>query len=116
MKNQKMFGIIIYTLVISQNAFAWCSEPNIYSTPPNPPSSFSKPSPPYCLTSYKYTGENSCSQYEIDSYIDDVNNYIVDLTSFAEEAQNFARDANDFANKAVEYANCEAEDVKKEIE
>lgn len=80
----------------------------MYSMPPDPPRSYNKPSKPYCLSAYS----NTCSQWEIDSYISDVEDYIEDLNDYIQEAQRFANAAINFANEAVDYAKCEARDAQ----
>ena len=97
------------------NAEAYCSEPSMYETTPSAPSSYSKPSAPYCLSGYSYTRKHTCNQWEIDSYIDEVNDYIRKLNDYADEARSFANSAIAFANEAADYAKCEADDVKSEF-
>ena len=82
----------------------YCSEPNA----PAAPSSWNKPDVPFCLSGYEYSGEHTCSQWQINSYIDEVNNYISDLNAFARDAANFASDAH-------EYAKCSANEIKTEL-
>lgn len=110
-------SLIILSYLLAPNiANAYCSEPSMYGGAPSAPGSFSKPSPPYCLSGYGYTRSHTCSDWEIDSYIDGVNDYIRKLNNFANEARDFANSAINFANDAADYANCEAKDVKSEFE
>ena len=87
------------------NAYSFCSEPML----PIMPSSFSKPSAPYCLSGYSYTHKHTCSEWEINSYIDDVNRYIKKMNDFASEAVHFA-------NEAKDYARCQIKEAKSELE
>ena len=98
------------------NVFAYCYEPSMYEAPPEPPRSFNKPSVPYCLDGYSYSGKHTCDQWEVDAYIDDVNDYIRQLNNYVEEANSFANSAARFASEAADYARCEADDAKSEIE
>lgn len=97
-------------------AIAYCSEPYVFSTPPDAPSSYEKPDVPYCLQEYSYSREHSCESYEIDTYFDEVNDYIQKLNDYISEANNFASEAVQFANDVSDYARCEADDVKNQHE
>ena len=96
----RMILTSIFVLILATEAFAYCFEPNA----PSPPGSWKKPNKPFCLTDYEITGRNTCDQWELDSYISDVNEYIDDL-------RDYARDAQKFANDAVNYAQCEANET-----
>ena len=88
----------------------------MYSDPPSPPGTYSKPSAPFCMSGYSYTRKHTCDSWEIDNYLNEINEYIRKLNGFVDEAQSFANDAIAFANEASAYAKCEANDVKSEIE
>ncbi|WP_228866183.1 hypothetical protein [Roseibium aggregatum] len=103
-------------LMTVNSAFAFCSEPSLYESAPDAPGSFYKPDVPYCLSQYKWTSKHTCDQWEIDSYISDVNDYIRKLNDYADEARDFAEAATNFANDAIDYAECEAEDAKSQHE
>lgn len=107
--------LTLWVVLPLSNAEAYCSEPSMYETTPSAPSSYSKPSAPYCLSGYSYTRKHTCNQWEIDSYIDEVNDYIRKLNDYADEARSFANSAIAFANEAADYAKCEADDVKSEF-
>jgi hypothetical protein len=95
---------MILLLFISTNANAYCSEPSA----PDVPGTYSKPSPPFCMSGYNITREHTCDSWQINSYIGEVNDYIRKLNDFAQEAANYA-------NEASEYARCEANDIKSQI-
>jgi hypothetical protein len=88
----------------------------MYAQPPDAPSTFSKPSAPYCLSGYRYSGKHTCDNWEIQSYIDEINEYIRKLNEYAEEARDFAQNAINFADEANEYAGCEANEAKEELQ
>lgn len=93
-------------------AFAYCSEPYPPRVSlPDPPGSYSKPSVPYCLSSYSYSGRHSCDQWEIDAYKRAIDDYISKLNEFVNEAYDAAQAAIKFAKDAEAYAKCEASDV-----
>ncbi|MDR7029824.1 hypothetical protein [Rhizobium rosettiformans] len=95
----------------SSNAWAYCYEPSESFSPPEGPSSYSKPSVPYCLSSYRFSGEHTCEQWEIDSYQRDVEEYVDKLQVYMNEAAEVARQAATFAEEVETYARCEAEEV-----
>lgn len=102
-----------FLCVGSPLAHAYCSEPSVFLQTPSAPT-YEKPSTPYCLSGYKYSQTHSCSEWEIERFIDDINDYVQSLNSFAEEANGLARAAIDFANQAQEYATCEADLAKND--
>jgi len=113
--------------MLPSSASAFCSAPSFWGDAPDfapsAPGSFQRPSPPYCLEGYSWSGQHTCEQWEIDDYIRQVNNYIADLNAylqearaFADEAADFAADAEAFAIEAYQYAECEAEEVKDPLE
>ena len=118
MKN--WFYVLVVALsfqpVVFSDANAFCSEPSMYETPPSAPGSYSKPDVPFCLNQYSYTRKHTCSQWELNNYIEEINDYIRKLKAYVDEANSFANSATDFANEAAEYANCEAQDAKSAIE
>ena len=91
-----------------QSVWAFCSSPSFYESEPSAPGSFERPDVPYCMETYG----NGCDQWEIDSYISDVNRYIEKLNNYAQEAEYFANNAIAFANEAIDFANCEAQEVR----
>ena len=97
-------------------SFAFCSEPSFISSVPEPPSSFSKPDAPFCLSDYSWSRKHSCDQWEIDSYISDINEYIRKLRTYVDEANEFASEASSFASEAFDYAQCEANAAKEPLE
>jgi len=107
---------LLAVLLATGPASAICFDPSFYDSTPTPPSSFSKPDVPFCLSSYAYTKEHTCSQWELDSYFDDVADYVDDLQRFYAEAVAFANEAVRFSNEAYDYAQCEANDVNTQHE
>ena len=87
----------------------------MFMNPPDAPGSFSRPSLPYCLNGYQYSGTHTCDKWEINNYVNEINDYISDLYRYAQEAQNFAQNAAQFAADAALYAECEAEQAKGPI-
>jgi hypothetical protein len=94
-------------------AYAFCSNPSFYSNAPDPP--YGKPSAPFCLSGYKFSGTHECDSWEIDSYIDDINRYIRELGNYVDEAVSFANEAASFANEAANYAECESREAQSEL-
>ncbi|WP_333631824.1 hypothetical protein [Agrobacterium cavarae] len=96
-------------------ALAFCSQPYGDVTLPDAPGSFHKPSAPYCLSGYKFSGKHTCSDWEISSYKSELEDYLDKLRTFANEAVNAANEAITFANDAKAYAKCESQDVLSEF-
>ena len=103
-------SVTIITTPLSSATLSFCFEPRAPSAPmvfsrpvkPNPPTK------PYCAT----YGE--CSQWEIDSYNNDVERYNRDLenyyyerSSFIDELNTYISEANTYAKKVYQYAECE---------
>lgn len=99
----------------SPHVQAYCSAPSIFSQPPTAPGTYGRPSVPMCLSNYEISGQHTCSNWEINNYIDDVNSYVRELSDYAEDAQRFANDAATFADDALVYAECEAAAAKESI-
>lgn len=109
-----VFLISSISILSSTPVFAFCIQPSFFGIEP---SLFrSPPSVPYCLSAYSYTGAHTCSSWEIDSYLDNVNDYIHALNDFVREAQALAESAQAFAEDAFNYTVCEAEEVKTQHE
>lgn len=81
---------------------AFCYEPTAPDAPWGGP-----PSPPYCFNEWDKT--HTCQQWEIDSWIDEINSYIRKMV-------NYANEANEFASDAVDYANCQIAEAKSPLE
>ena len=79
-------------------ANAWCNEPSasFLSTP-------SKPDVPFCINTFNNT--HTCSDWEIDSYYDDIEDYNDDVEDFVSEL-------NDYVDEAVEYAQCRMNELE----
>ena len=95
---------------------AYCSEPSFSAGAPDAPGTYQRPGTPYCLNEYKYTGRHSCDQYEMDSFINEVNDYIRALNDYAREAAEFANEAQTFADEAADYARCERDELLEEVQ
>lgn len=108
---QSTVALGLLAAVLPGAAMAYCAEPSIYRTPPSPPS-YGRPSAPYCLSGFAFSGKHTCDEYEIDSYVSDVNRYIDELNDFVAEAAEFASSARLFAEEALTFARCEAEDIQ----
>jgi hypothetical protein len=91
-------------------AWAYCSEPSASLSLPDAPS-YSKPSVPYCLSSFKFSGEHTCDEWEISAYQRAVNQYVQELQEYSDEAAAVAREAVDYAQEAAEFAQCEASEA-----
>lgn len=102
-------------LCLASQVNAFCSEFSMYSSPPSPPGGYSKPSAPMCLSSYQFSGEHDCTDWELNNYIDEVNEYIRKLSNYAQDAAGYAEDARAFANDALAYAECEIEETKEPL-
>jgi hypothetical protein len=111
----KLLISVALTAFIPLQAYAFCSEPSENIDFPDPPGSISRPSVPFCLSSYKYSGTHTCDQWEIDSYQRKIRDYVSELQTFMSEAYDAAKEAADFATEAEEYARCEADDVASQF-
>ena len=107
---------IVGAILISGNAFGYCSPPTMFEDPPQPPSNWQKPTAPYCMYGYSISREHDCDQWEVDAYISDINEYIRKLNDYTGHARRYAEAAIEFAIAAREYSICEAKDVKSDIE
>lgn len=115
MPKSSRFYTLFILLIVSEYAFAFCSPPSMYSSAPDAPGSYSKPHIPYCLSDYRFSGEHTCKQWEIDSYVNEINDYIRDLNSYIEEAANFAYEASRYAEDAKAYGECEANEAREPL-
>ena len=97
-------------------AAAFCYAPSFSDDPPDAPGSYERPDVPYCLSSYSYSREHTCSQWELDSYRREVEAYVDQLNDYVRDAATFAREAIDHATAAQRYAECEADDVGSQHE
>lgn len=102
-----LLGIAI--VLFSAKLFAYCMEPSVSNFPSVP---YNKPSLPYCLLDYEFTGKHSCSKLDIDIYIQEINSYIQDLQFYTKEVKEYAIKLVENAN---DYAICEAEEAKKSL-
>ena len=91
------FPFVILFLLTPIQLHAFCSELSTYliSTP-------SKPSVPWCVNEFDNT--HTCSEWEIDSYYNDLERYRYD-------SQEFIEDLNRYVDEAVEYAQCRAREL-----
>lgn len=102
--------------LVSGVANAFCSSPSEpFDNLPSPPSAFSQPTEPFCLADYKFTGKHTCSDWELESYFNDVEQYAEELRRFADDARSYANEVVDYANDAVDYANCEISSLNNRI-
>lgn len=108
--------LIVFIALSIGNAHGFCSSPSFYEAMPDPPSSYERPNVPYCLSGYSYTREHTCSEWELDSYFDDVDEYIEDLQKYYSDVVDFANSAALHADYALRYAKCEAEEVSTQHE
>jgi hypothetical protein len=109
-KIMKFFLICAAIALFSTKLFAYCMEPNASNLPSVP---YNKPSPPYCLIDYKFTGKHSCSKFDLDIYIQKINSYIESLQLYTQEVKDYAIK---LVTKADDYAICEAKEIKKTLE
>ncbi len=101
---RRIASVIVMAFLAPDMAFAFCSAPSMYEDAPEPPGQYTKPDVPYCLSGYSYTRTHTCDQWELDSYIDEINEYISKLQDYTREAESFANAAAGFADEAFEYA------------
>ncbi|MBL4541001.1 MAG: hypothetical protein JKP98_10455 [Rhodobacteraceae bacterium] len=116
MKLPLFLAIIALTSLFASSALAYCTEPLTFSHAPAPPSTYQKPTVPFCLSGYSFTGRHTCDSWEIDRFIAAVNNYIGNLNKYVNDAIDFANDAAEFAEEAARYARCEAEEARSLLE
>ena len=95
-------------------ANAFCFEPTMNASPPDF-YFFSKPSAPYCLSGYKYSGTHTCEDWEIDSYLSEVDQYLAELNSYVDEYLKFANEAAAKYEEAVEFAQCSAAEATEDL-
>lgn len=110
----KIMLIAVVVAFMPVQAFAYCSAPYGSVSFPDTPSSFQKPSVPYCLSSYSYSGTHTCEEWEITSYKNDVDNYVSKLQDYVDESFEVVRKAARLAEEAQDYAKCEAADIARQ--
>jgi hypothetical protein len=101
---KKLLGIIVLSLLISNFAYAYCSEPSAPSSWSKPTKPM-KPSVPFCVNEYNNT--HTCDDWTINSYNNDVNSYNSQLQSYNYEIDDYVRKLQNYVNDAQDYANCE---------
>lgn len=101
---------IIFVNLTPNLAWAYCSQPMLMGSQrvPDAPGSYDRPDQPYCMTS-----GDGCEQWEIDSYINEVERYIDKLNEFIDESSAHAKKVITYANEASEYAQCEVDEIKR---
>lgn len=109
------FSAVIIALS-SGSAFAFCSQPSPGILFDFPEPYISEPTVPFCLSGYKYTGEHTCTEWEVDSYFSELEQYQSDLDSYISDVNDFMRKARRHAEEAEEYADCSMKEALAEIE
>ena len=111
--------ILIFALLLFcgvEKANAYCSEPDIYESPPEPPSGYHKPTVPYCLSSYSWQGSHECDRWELDQYFNEVEEYTRKLQRYLSEVQDYESAVQSYVDDAIRYARCEADEVAEQHE
>ena len=108
--------VCLISLISVASAAARCSEPALYASPPDAPSSHRKPDVPFCLSTYSYTREHTCEDWELASYQREVSDYIDRLNDYLSEASDFAQQVNFYVSEVESYAHCEAKAVQSQHE
>lgn len=90
----RALGLLALIMLMPAGASAFCYAPSAPSEPWG-----SAPTAPYCGS---YGDLSGCSEWEINSFRDEVERWL-------KKMQQYANDARDYANDAIEYANCESE-------
>ncbi|MEO6015139.1 MAG: hypothetical protein ABIQ30_16340 [Devosia sp.] len=102
---------MLFSFLFAPSAYAYCSQPSFYSSPPTPPGSYERPDVPYCLSAYAYTQKHTCDQWELDSYFDDVDDYVEKLKTFYNEVADYANSAKRYSDDSYDFAKCEIDEV-----
>ena len=84
-------------LLIPSISFSFCYEP---SPPWSKPS---KPTVPWCVNGWDNT--HTFSDWEIDSYYNDVDNYNYEVRSYVNDLQNYLYEAEDYVNCEINNLN-----------
>ena len=84
-------------LLIPSISFSFCYEP---SPPWSKPS---KPTVPWCVNEWDNT--HTRSDWEIDSYYNDVDNYNYEVRSYVNDLQNYLYEAEDYVNCEINNLN-----------
>lgn len=108
------FLLAIALVAVSSEASAYCSEPTFWGQMPTPPGSYERPRVPYCLTTYRFSNTHTCSQWELDSYFDDVDDHAEDMQAYYDEVLAFARRVSRHVDEAFAYAECEVNEVSRQ--
>jgi hypothetical protein len=94
-----VFALAVYAGLIGPAA-AYCQGP---FAPRAPYRSLTLPA---CLAGYERSGTHTCSDWEIDTYINAVNAYVEDLNAYV-------READAYADAVYNYAKCEADEAQR---
>ena len=96
--------MICILILMSNNAFGFCSSPDA----PDPPSTYSKPTKPtvpFCVN--EFTRTHTCDDWQISSYNSELENYRSEVEYYVQKLKNYVSEAQSFAHDSVEYAKCE---------
>jgi hypothetical protein len=99
---------IIALLFSVSPAVAYCSEPDTPSRPyldkPRPPDK------PFCYNEYSNT--HTCSDWEIDSYNNEVETFNRRMRQYQSDVEDYIRSLTNYVEEVVSYAKCEARDIE----
>lgn len=107
--------LVLFAFLLSPVANAYCFSPSFYVTPPDEPGTWHKPTPPICMTGYKYSGTHTCSEWEIENYVTDLEDYLRKLSEYKDELNTFADEVVNFLDEAYQYADCETRETLETI-
>jgi hypothetical protein len=108
-----LFGLLGLVLAPA-SASAYCSKPTQSIDFPDGPSSLGRPSVPYCLSKYKYSGKHTCEDEELSSYQRDKEEYMAKLNDYVRATHAAAEEAASYAAKVSKYAQCEADEISSQ--
>jgi len=103
----------ILLALFSTPALGYCVTPSVpYSLKaPDAPSSYDRPSVPYCLNGFSYSRQHTCDRWELDRYFSDVEDYVSSLQTYLDDFNDYTRKVSRLALEAEAYAICEAEEA-----
>ncbi|MEJ1118082.1 hypothetical protein V9K92_06330 [Phyllobacterium sp. CCNWLW109] len=106
--------LVLGTVLCSTGASAYCSKPSQSIDFPDGPGSYDRPSVPFCLSGYKFSGTHTCEDYELTSYQSDIEEYIGKLNKYIRDNNDAAEEAAAYALAVAKYAQCEADEASSQ--
>lgn len=113
---KRLCAAIGLVLLSAQHAQPYCAKPSasLFFDFPEPPTV--RPTAPYCLLDFKYSGTHSCDEWEIDAYLNELETYRLRLVRYLNDVQEFVNTTDEMADQARRFADCSMKEALSEVE